>query len=291
MRLLVICNRQAGGVGEDGTREVLRLLRTEADVRVCDGGAEEAARSHDDRVPVVMGGDGSVHTLVAALLEHGRLDAGPIGLIPMGTGNDLARTLGIPLDPAEAARVVLAGHERPVDLLIDDDGGIVVNAAHLGVGAHAAERAAPLKPLLSRAAYAVGAVLAGAGTGGWRLRIRVDGAQVCTGRRRVLMAGVGNGATIGGGTPLAPAARPDDGLADVVVSYATGPLARLAFATGLRRGKHPDRPDVRTYRGRRITVAGGPVPASVDGELEQVADRRTWIVRPAAWRVLAPPAA
>ncbi|GGT08648.1 diacylglycerol/lipid kinase family protein [Nonomuraea spiralis] len=214
--------------------------------RVCHTGTEAARTSGDDRVPVVLGGDGSVHALVAALLERGRLNAAPIGLIPMGTGNDLARTLGLPLDPAEAARVVLAGHERAMDLLIDDDGGVVVNAVHLGVGA-----------------------------------------QVCTGRR-VLMAGVGNGATIGGGTPLTPAARPDDGLAEVVVSYATGPLARLAYAAGLRRGRHPARPDVRTFRGRRITIAGGPVPASVDGTLEQVAQGRTWIVRPAAWRVLAP---
>ncbi|RSN05823.1 lipid kinase [Nonomuraea sp. WAC 01424] len=290
MRLLVICNPRAGRAGDDSTREVLRLLRAEADVQVCHTGTEAARSSGDDRVPVVLGGDGSVHALVAALLERGRLNAAPIGLIPMGTGNDLARTLGLPLDPAEAVRVVLAGHERAMDLLIDDDGGVVVNAVHLGVGARAAERAAPLKPLLHRAAYAVGAALAGTGTGGWRLRVRVDGAQVCTGRRRVLMAGVGNGATIGGGTPLTPAARPDDGLAEVVVSYATGPLARLAFAAGLRRGRHPARPDVRTFRGRRITIAGGPVPASVDGELEQVAQGRTWIVRPAAWRVLAPAA-
>ncbi|GAA2353436.1 diacylglycerol/lipid kinase family protein [Nonomuraea africana] len=292
MKLLVIHNSSAGGADDESVRTVLRTLEAGADVLTCEdpddlGGALAA---HPDRVPVVMGGDGSLHALVAALAARGELAGRPVGLIPLGTGNDLARGLGIPLDPREAARVVLDGHTRALDLLTDDRGGIVVNAVHVGVGAQASERATALKPVLRRAAYAVGAMLAGLRARGWRLRISVDGTPVADGRRRVLMAGIGNGTSIGGGTPLTPAALPDDGLADVVVSFAVSPPARLGFALLLRRGEHRSRGDVRTYRGGEITIAGEAVPVNADGELGPPTARRTWTVQRQAWRILAPAA-
>jgi YegS/Rv2252/BmrU family lipid kinase len=241
-----------------------------------------------ERTLVVVGGDGSVHTAVATLLSRGELSADrPIGLIPLGTGNDLARTLGIPLEPAAAARALLAGRSRPLDLVVDDAGGVVVNAVHLGVGAEAAEKASALKDRLGRAAYAVGSVAAGAGATGWHLQIVVDGVPVDV-DREVLMVAVANGRTIGGGAPLAPDASPDDGLADVVVATSTGPLARLGFAVALRDGEHVERDDVLVVRGRSVTVTGDPFPLNADGELDGPVTARTWTVRPAAWSLLAP---
>ena len=79
-----------------------------------------------------------------------------------GHGNDFARGVGIPLDPMAAAQVILTGAARPVDLVTDDAGGVVINAMHVGVGADAAVQARPLKPYLRIASFAVGAVLAGA---------------------------------------------------------------------------------------------------------------------------------
>ncbi|MCK2212258.1 lipid kinase [Actinomadura sp. ATCC 31491] len=298
-RLLAMGNPAAGGDDEETRRAVLDVLADGADVvsRVLDGPGDldRALAEHPDRDPVVLGGDGTLHRVVAALLARGELERRPVGLIPMGTGNDLARTLGIPLDPAEAARVVLTGVERPLDLLVAHEGGggggagIVLNAVHVGVGAEASRQATPLKPVLRRAAYAAGALLAGVRSRGWRLRVRVDGRPVADGRRRVLMVGIGNGASIGGGTPLAPDARPDDGLADVIVSYAVSPGARLAYGVLLRLGRHPRREDVATFRGREVVIEGEPVPANADGELHPPAARRSWTLRPAAWRIIAPP--
>jgi diacylglycerol kinase family enzyme len=221
----------------------------------------------------------------------------PSASSPRGTGNDLARTLGLPLEPDAGAAAVLAGRPRPLDLLEDDTGGLVVNAVHAGVGARAGAQADRLKEQLGVVAYPVGAALAGVGSPGWPMRVEVDG-RVAThpgegwaadGTREVLMLGICTGRSIGGGTPLAPHAEPDDGLADVVVSVATGPVARAAFAAALATGEHVDRPDVLVLRGRRVAVTGGPVDLDADGEVEEGVPARTWRVRRHGWSVLVPP--
>jgi diacylglycerol kinase family enzyme len=102
------------------------------------------------------------------------------------------------------------------------------------------------------------------------------------------MVGIGNGATIGGGTPLAPDADPGDTRADVVVSFATGLPQRLRYAVQLRRGRHPAREDVLALRGRRITVSGEPTLVNTDGELGGVVTRRSWTVCPHCWRITVP---
>ncbi len=291
-RLLVMGNPAAGGDDDETRQAVLDVLGGEADVvvRVTEGPQDigRALGEYADRVPVVLGGDGSLHTLVAALRARDELAVRPVGLVPMGTGNDMARALGIPLDPCEAAKVVLRGRERPMDLLVDDQGGIVVNAVHVGVGALASQQATPLKPWLRRAAYAVGALLAGVRAKGWRLRVRVDGETVADGRRRVLLVGVGNGTSIGGGTPLTPVARPDDGLADVVVSFAVSPWSRLLFGLLLRLGRHRAHDDVTTFKARSISVHGEPVPVNADGELGPPRPSYAWTLLPSAWRIIAP---
>ncbi|SET86302.1 diacylglycerol/lipid kinase family protein [Geodermatophilus poikilotrophus] len=301
-RLLLVVNRAAGSAGDDAVEAAVRVLRAGADVEVVATGSaaelDAAVAGRDGRRLVVLGGDGSVHAVVRALDRAGALDpAEAVGIVARGTGNDLARTLGLPLDPEEGAAAVLAGRPRPLDLLDDDAGGLVVNAVHAGVGARAGAQADRLKERLGAAAYPVGAALAGVSNPGWPLRVEVDG-RVAThptqgwaadGTCDVLMLGVCTGRSIGGGTPLAPQAEPDDGLADVVVSVATGPVARAAFATALTGGDHVDRPDVLVLRGRRVSVTGGPVDLDADGEVEEGVPARTWRVRRHGWSVLVPP--
>ncbi|MEU3166513.1 diacylglycerol kinase family protein [Streptosporangium sp. NPDC006930] len=287
-QLLAIYNESAGSADEKARTAALETLRGGgADVIEAPAGKKDLDEMLDScpgRDVVVLGGDGTLHVVVAALHRRGELEARTVGLVPLGTGNDFARGLGVPLDPPVAARVVLAGRPQPLDLLVDDEDGVVVNMVHLGIGAEASEDATPLKPVLGRLAYAAGALLAGVRSPGWRLRVTVDGRSVGDGRR-VLMVGIGNGLTIGGGTPLAPRARPDDGMADVVVSLTTGPLDRLAYALRLRRGTHPGLRDVITIRGREVTVEGDSVPVNADGELTGRITRRRWTVLPAAWRM------
>lgn len=300
-QLLVVVNRGAGTTDDETVEAAVTTLRAGADVVVAATADTEdllrAVKGRGSRRLVVVGGDGSVHAAVTALDAAGDLDPGqPVGIVPLGTGNDLAQAIGLPLDPVESAAVVLDGVPRPLDLVRDDAGGIVVNAVHLGAGARAGAEAARFKDRLGAAAYPLGAVIAGVTTTGWPLRVEVDGRVVADaaggwaadGAVDVLMAAVCNGPTIGGATPLAPDALLDDGLVDVVVSTATGPVARAVFAAALTSGRHVERDDVVVVRGREVTVTGGPVDLVADGELEEQVDGRTWRVEHRAWSVLAP---
>jgi YegS/Rv2252/BmrU family lipid kinase len=292
--LVLVTNPAAGGTAREAVSAAATVLRAGADLTVVEAGSPADLDALLDRcVPdacglVVAGGDGSVHQVVAALRRCGRLVADrPLGLVPLGTGNDLARILGVPLDPAAAARAFLTGRPRTLDLVTDDAGGVVVNVVHLGVGAEAARKAAALKGRLGPAAYAVGSVAAGAGATGWHLRVIVDGELVDV-DGAALMVAVANGRTIGGGASVAPDALPDDGLLDVVVATSTGLPARLGFAVALREGEHVARDDVTVIRGRTVTVTGDPFPVNADGELQGPVTQRTWTVRPGAWSVVTP---
>src|SRR4029453_1852358 len=150
---LVITNASAGSADDRAIRAVLDVLR---------GGGADVAREtlegpdgmgallqrHPQRTPVAAGGDGTLHLLVAALHERGMLPDRVVGCVPLGTGNDFARTLRIPLEPPEAARVLLHGAPRQLDLLTDDAGGVVVNAAHLGIGAQGSREGEPPQQIL-----------------------------------------------------------------------------------------------------------------------------------------------
>lgn len=152
------------------------------------------------RTVVAAGGDGTLRVLAQHLWHQGVLADTVLGLLPLGTGNDLARTVGIPLDPADTAAVVLSGRCRPLDFLFDDTDTLAVNAVHCGVGGLAVRHAAPLKPFLGRLAYRVGAAWAGARAKGWQVHVELDDRVLFEGN--ALFVGIGNGTTIGGGAVL-----------------------------------------------------------------------------------------
>lgn len=235
---------------------------------------------------VVAGGDGSIHAVVAQLHAEDRLSRTPVAVVPLGTGNDLARGAALPLDPTKAAERAATGSARPWDLLVDDAGGVVVNAVHAGIGADAAARSERLKDRLGPLAYPVGALAEGVRVDGWALTVEVDGRALDLPGDEVLLVGVANGPCIGGGTELFPGARGDDGALDVVVSCATGPAARTAFALALRKGEHLERDDVVAARGTTVHVSGDAVGLDSDGELEEAVTDRTWRVVRGAWSLV-----
>ena len=300
-RLLFIANASAGSSDRKAQAAALAVLREGGDVEVVETESiddlTEAIAARDGREVVVAGGDGSMHAFVTALCRTGALGEDPptVGLLPMGTGNDFARATGLPKDPAEAARIVLASPVRPVDVLIDDDDNLVANAVHIGVGEEAGRIAAPWKERLGKVhlgilGYAIGGIAAGFGQQGRHLEVVADDEVIADGSRRVLQVAATIGTSVGGGSTIAPDAEPGDGRAEVVVSFAVAPRRRLRYSLHLSRGTHTELDDVVTRRARTVTVRGvnHAFAANADGEELDPVRERTWRVVPEAYRLHTP---
>jgi YegS/Rv2252/BmrU family lipid kinase len=300
--LLVITNADAGTADDEALGSALEILRERCSVEVQatsqPGELDGVLQRAGSRRIIVAGGDGSLHAVVSALHRRHEIDQAVVGLLPMGTGNDFARSLGIPLDPEEAAIAVLSGDARPIDLIVDELGEVVVNNVHVGAGAAASRRGAGIKKKLGsigvgkanlgRLGYPIGAVMSSLDEPSVHVHVEVDGTVVADVDRPVLMVSIGNGANVGGGTELTPDADPRDGQVDVMISHAVGPVAKLGYALHLRRGEHHRRDDVQYLRGSQVTISGDAFWISADGEVSGPERHRSWHVEPAAYSFILP---
>lgn len=288
----MITNSEAGSADQENIDRALGVLRAATDVEVAatskPGELDGVLHRRGGRLVVVAGGDGSLHAVVAALHRRHELADTVVGLIPVGTGNDFARGSGIPLDTEEAARLVVTGNVVPVDLIVDCLGEVVVNNVHVGVGAAAAHNARPLKKLLGRFGYVLGALRASVKPPFLRLRIEVDEHVVADFAHPILMVALGNGSRVGGGARITPDATPRDGRIDLMVSFSTSPWAKLSYALRFRLGTHHERDDVLYVRGERVTIAGQSFWCSADGELYGPERNRTWHIEPSAFSMPLP---
>lgn len=304
--LLVITNSDAGTSDEESLNTALKVLRKQTDVEVAatgdPGELDGVLHRAGSRRIVVAGGDGSLHAVISCLYKRHDLGRNVLGLLPLGTGNDFARGVGLPLDVEEAAQVLLDGTPQPMDLIVDEVGQVVVNGVHVGAGAQASRRAGRWKERLGtigvgkvnlgKLGYPIGAAITAWNPPVLRLRVELDGPL--DGRvvndldRRVLQVAVGNGSSVGGGTELTPDADPGDGRLDVMVSRAVGPLARLRYAAHLGASTHQERDDVDHYRADSVSITGEAFWCSADGEIYGPERRRSWHVEPAAYSMVLP---
>ena len=298
--LVVVTNEAAGGTADDARSTAALAVLRDGGRRTPGGRAPSRATwtgvldgLGDGGRLVVVGGDGSVHTAVAALRSLGASSRrtgrsawcrwAPATTWPARSASRWTRRT--------AARALLAGRPRRLDLVVDDAGGVVVNAVHLGVGAEAAEKATRAQGPARR--------------GGVRRRQRRGG------RRRDRLVACGSWSTarcvhvdgevlmVGGGQRphhrrrcrrWRRRRRRTTGWLDVVVATSTGPLARLGFARRAARGRA--RRARRRARGARPDGDGdaaSPFPLNADGELDGPVSSRTWTVEPGRL-VLARPA-
>lgn len=290
-RFVVVANDDAGSSDDDALGSAEDVLAGAGEVeRVT---LEDLPAAGDDpSVLIAAGGDGTVHALVQRLHERGTLADRRLAVLPLGTANDFARANGIPLDPTAAAAVIARGRDERRDLLVGDDGTVVVNAAHVGLGAAAGRRASDLKPRLGHLAYPLGAVIEGMAADGAHLDVRVGtggGGEVQRlGGDDVLYLGVANSARIGGGHEVHPHASVDDGRLAVLVLHDPGLLGRVPAAWRAARGTLPDSPDVEVAHGSWVEVRGAGSRWDVDGE--HLDPRRSWrlMVLPGAWSLRVP---
>ena len=228
-------------------------------------------------VLVVFGGDGTVHEVANGLPLGG--DGPVVALLPAGTGNDLARALGMPPDPVAAATELTGARPRPLDLL-DCGPRRAANGVNAGFAAAATDTLSrPVKKALGPAAYVVGGVKAGVNPPTWPARVEVDG-QVVEGEALAVV--VGNGGSFGGGRWLLPGADLGDGLLDVLIVPAGVSKARLARHLARDRRLPGDLPRL---RGPSAAVATD-MPCRLDGEPSPTPGSVQVI--PAAWQVLVP---
>src|SRR3954447_6416622 len=300
--LLVITNSDAGADDEESLHRALAVLRSHTSVEVQatsnPGELNSALHRAGSRRVVVAGGGGSLHAGGTTLYRRHDLKRAGLGILPLGTGNDFARTNEIPLDVEEAAQVLVDGVPRPMDLIVDEVGEIVVNNVHAGAGAQAGRRGARWKERLhalgvgkvnlGKLGYPIGALQAAAKPPFIRVRVEVDGGVLVALDQPILMVAVGNGANVGGGTELTPHADPGDGMIDVMVSRAIGPVSRLGYGAKLMAGRHPERDDVTYLRGSTVSVSGEEFWCSADGEIYGPERHRAWRVEPAAYSLLVP---
>jgi diacylglycerol kinase (ATP) len=300
--LLIITNAEAGTSDEESLELALAILREKASVEVQatsnPGELDGVLHRAGSRRIIVAGGDGSLHAVVAALHRRNDLKAAVLGLLPLGTGNDFARGTGIPLDIEEAARVILTGEVRPMDVVVDEVGEVVVNSVHVGAGANASRRGHRWKQRLGsvgvgqvnlgKLGYPIGALLTAWRPPIIRLRVEVDGEVVNDLDRPVLMVALGNGSSVGGGAQLTPEATPEDGRVDVMISRAVRPAERFMYAVKLGVARHHLADEATYLRGSTVSVSGGPFWVSADGEIYGPERQRTWHVEPAAYAMVLP---
>jgi len=237
---------------------------------------------------VAVGGDGTIHELLPACLEHQHL----LGLLPAGSGDDFAHALGLGRrDPAAALEVLIAGRERRVDVGIVN-GEPFVNAFGAGFDADVARRMAGAPHAFrGLGRYLYGIVTAMRDFRLATVRVDVDdGSDVRTAfAGPALLVSVQNGPRTGGSFLFAPGASVDDGTLDVVVAGDFDRLGTFGILPKVMRGAHLGHPRVHRFAARSLSLSWStPMPAHAEGELLAPADSFAVTVRPRALRVLAP---
>lgn len=246
----------------DPVAAVLELRGDPIEVRATEapGHATELAREAVARgAPAIyaFGGDGTLRETAAGMLGS-RV---PLGTLPGGTTNVVVRALGLPVRPLAAAGELVAAEPRPLDVGLCGDEPFLMQLS-AGLDAEALSHVRPQwKRLLGRAA--VGA----AGLATWmryrspQLELLADGHPL-----QATFFAACNLPLYGGPFRLAPEARPDDRLLDLVLFRGETRKATLSFAFDLVRGRHVDREDTTLFRVERLTLPDRPLRAQLDGD-------------------------
>ncbi|MDR3708020.1 MAG: diacylglycerol kinase family lipid kinase [Capsulimonadaceae bacterium] len=222
-------------------------------------------------IVAAVGGDGTLHEVANALLA-GCASTVTLGLIPAGTGNDVARGLGLYGNIERACQNLLTGARTSIDVGRVRGDGVdgsccFLGAAGLGFVADAARTVNDGVRLLSgRAAYLAGTILTLARMKPFEMGLKIDGQDLAISSGTLVS--ISNVETTGGGLKIAPGASPSDGLFDICF---LGPVGRLEFLTQFPRvisGTHTGHPAVVMMRGQTVEVqTAKPKPLWIDGEI------------------------
>jgi len=239
---------------------------------------------------ISAGGDGTLHEIINGLAPDFRP---AVGILPLGTGNDFARSLGVPRSPADAMTALESASATAVDLVRIDgpEPRHIINSATGGFGVRVEEKVgARAKSLLGAFAYLLAAARSASQAQDHRAVITIDGGETI--RIETPNVVIANGRFVAGGYEVAPKAALRDGFFDVVLVTAQTLAERLKVAAEVGLGSHLDSDEIIFRQARRVEVESDPpMPFSLDGETSPGRQRIVFEIVPAALRVLAPAAA
>lgn len=243
----------------------------------------QAIRTHAREVDTVIvgGGDGTLHAAAPAVLETGL----PLGILPLGTANDLARSLGIDPDPATAVRAIIGGVLREIDLG-EVNGHLFWNVASVGLSASIEEAlTAEAKQRWGRLAYGITALRVLMRMHRFTAALEIDGRIE---RTRTVLIAVGSGRNYGGGMTIAAAATPDNGLLHGFSLEVSHWWQLLLRTPALRSGRSGRWPDVRPFTCRELELrTRRPMRVDADGSIATHTPAR-FRIHPKAVRVYVP---
>jgi YegS/Rv2252/BmrU family lipid kinase len=263
----------------DARRAVFRVQRTKG----LEHGAEQALLAVEaGEVPVVVSGDGLVGAVGGAMAGSDT----PLGILPGGRGNDLARVLGIPGGPIDAVAALFAGHSRRIDVA-EANGRRFLGIVSVGFDSECNRLANEVTLIRSNLVYVYSLLRTLIGWKPARFTIRVDDERT---RFTGYSVSVANNSTFGGGMRIAPDADLEDGLFDVIAIGEVGKLRFLANLPKVFKGTHVEGEEVQVFRAPHLELtASKQFPVYADGEhlTDLPASLR---VLPRALRVLVPAA-
>ena len=278
MRVKVILNPRSGqGRAREQTGMIDTLGQRYGDLDIVPtqrpGHAVElaaAAASEGYDLVAAAGGDGTVHEVVCGLMGDGDRATLPLGIIPIGSGNDLAYGLGIREKPEEAVQRVFTGTRRAIDLgrVVDDRGRATVFHNNLGIGFDAivvmrTETISRIQGFLMYLTAVLQTIAFYYETP--YMEMTFDGQPV---NQRALFLYAGVGPRGGGGFLMTPDARWDDDRIDTCLCNPVGRLTMLAMLTRVMKGTHVTSRHVTMRRNHTITArSSSPMPIYVDGEM------------------------
>lgn len=281
-----------GRAGREAEAALAHLRARGQDVHVFTGDSAASslvlatqALAEAPRVLVVVGGDGTLSGILDLLCES----AVPVALVPAGTGNDLARALGLPRhDPVAAAELALSGIARAIDVgEIRTEGRVApfLTIAALGFDAKVSDRTNRLRWPHGVLRYYLALVIELLRLRPMEFTVSVDGSDAVAAPGTLVA--VGNTESYGGGMPLCAGASADDGLLDLVQVAPLSRLRLLRLFPLLLRGTHLSRREVSHRRARSVTVSAPGLVVYADGE--RLGEEECTIgIRPAALTVLVP---
>ncbi|PYL48179.1 MAG: hypothetical protein DMF40_05785 [Verrucomicrobia bacterium] len=270
MRTCVILNPIAGAVNNVAAIQK-RLRRLDAE-RLCisqrPGDAEKFAREASDFDMIVSaGGDGTLNEVVNGIAQKGCNAV--LAVFPLGTGNDFARTLGVPSVLDSAIEQIMAGRTRAVDLVrvTSDSVRYFVNVSSGGFSGVVDEKLTPeMKRAWGPLAYLRGAAAAFAELRGYTTTVAFDDAESF--ELDLYNVIIANGRYVAGGIPVAPEAGITDALLDIVLIPERGPAELAILAAQILVGKHLGSDAIIFRRAKKIAIKSRPgMWFNVDGEL------------------------